>query len=83
MSKILTASTDERFFNLIIEIFAELFLSKSSIRFFILLTLLALSTKRIEFIEGMLERCDCLPVIGLIIGRTSSVDLFIKGITVV
>ena len=38
--------------------------------------LLALSTKRIELIEFILDKCDCLPVIGLIIGSTSADDLF-------
>ena len=31
----------------------------------------------------MLERCDCLPVIGFTIGKTSSVDLLMRGITAV
>ena len=80
-SKILTASMDERFSNLIIVIFALLSLSKSSKRSLILLTLLNLSTIKIELIEGMLERCDCLPVIGFIIGRISAADLLTRGIT--
>ena len=58
LSRILTASVDDRLSSLIIEIFAELFLSKSSTSALILFTLLALSTRRIEFIEAILERCD-------------------------
>ena len=65
------------------EILAELFLSKSLIKLITLFTLLDLSTNKIEFIDGMLDKCDCLPVIGLSIGRISSVDLLVKGITTV
>ena len=81
LSRILTASIEDKLFNFIIDILAVLFLSKSFMRSFILSTLLNLSTISIEFIEGMLDRWDCLPVIGFIIGRTSSVDLFVRGIT--
>ena len=83
LSKILTASVEDKLSSLKIVIFAELFLSKSSNKSWILLTLLLLSTNNIEFIEGMLERCDCLPVIGFTIGKTSSVDLLMSGITAV
>ena len=62
---------------------AVLFLSKSISKSFIRSTLLALSTSNIEFTEGMLDRWDCRPVIGLIIGSISSDDLFINGITTV
>ena len=83
LSKILTASVADRFSSFIMLIFAELFLSKSFNKSLILLTLLLMSTNNIEFIEGILERWDCLPVIGLIIGKTSSVDLLTSGITAV
>ena len=43
--------------------------------------LFLLTHKNFVFIEAMLERCACLPVIGFIIGITSSIDLFSRGIT--
>ena len=64
-------------------IFAVLFLSRLINKSFILETLLNLSTSNIEFIDGILDKWACLPVIGLIIGRISSVDLFNNGITTV
>ena len=64
--KILTASTEDKLFNLIILIAALLSWSIVSNSFSILLMFDFLSTKRIELIDGMLERWDCLPVIGLI-----------------
>ena len=81
LSRILTASIEDKFSSLIIDILAVLFLSKSESNSLILSILLARSTINIEFTEGILDKWDCLPVMGFIIGRISSVDLFIKGIT--
>ena len=55
-SNILTASIDGKFFNLTIDIFAELFISKSFNKFLILLILLALSTINIELMDAILDR---------------------------
>ena len=56
LSKILTASIGDKFSSLVIDIFAVLFLSRSKISRLTLSTLLPLSTKRIELIDGMLDR---------------------------
>ena len=65
-SRIRTASTDERLFSLIILIAALSFWSKVDSNFSILWILDFLSTNKIELIDGMLDKCDCLPVIALI-----------------
>ena len=56
LSKIRTASIDERLSNLIIAIFAVLFLSKSINRLLILEMLLVRSTIKIEFMEGIADK---------------------------
>ena len=83
LSNILTASIEDRLSSFNIVILAVLFLSRSFIKLLILSTLLTLSTSKMEFTDGILDRWDCLPVIGLIIGRISSVDLLNKGKTTV
>ena len=82
-SKILTASTDERFFKSIMETAAVLSWSRANIKSAILSTLLALSTIKIEFIDAMLETFACLPAIGLSIGNSSIEDRLLSPIILV
>ena len=65
-SNILTASIEDKFSNLIILMLAVFCLSNVFNKLSILSTFDFLSTISIELIEAILDRCACLPVIGLI-----------------
>ena len=82
-SRILTASTDDRFFKSTIVTLAVLSSSNDSTTSVILSTLLFLSTISKELIDAILETFACLPAIGLISGKSSTEDLFLSSITLV